>query len=114
MQIAFVFPGQGSQSAGMLAEMADAFKKQVITKLVDFNFDVKEQPEFNWNDYGEFEAVEGGGPPELVETSDIRGVLHNHSTWSDGAHSIEEMALPDKPFPDNEPGPFQWPACSFF
>ena len=29
---------------------------------------------------------------ELIKLSDIKGDLHMHSTWSDGAHSIEEMA----------------------
>jgi DNA polymerase (family X) len=29
---------------------------------------------------------------KLVKFEDIRGVLHNHSTWSDGADSLEEMA----------------------
>jgi DNA polymerase (family X) len=29
---------------------------------------------------------------ELIELEDIKGDLHMHSTWSDGAHSIEEMA----------------------
>ncbi len=29
---------------------------------------------------------------DLVEREDIRGVLHAHSTWSDGKFSIEEMA----------------------
>jgi DNA polymerase (family 10) len=29
---------------------------------------------------------------DLVEESDIRGVLHAHSTWSDGKFSIREMA----------------------
>jgi DNA polymerase (family X) len=28
---------------------------------------------------------------ELIQLSDIKGDLHMHSTWSDGAHSIEEM-----------------------
>ncbi|RSK28091.1 DNA polymerase/3'-5' exonuclease PolX [Bacillus sp. HMF5848] len=31
--------------------------------------------------------------PTLVSLHDIRGDLHMHSTWSDGAHSIEEMAI---------------------
>ncbi|MFJ5758252.1 DNA polymerase/3'-5' exonuclease PolX [Neobacillus sp. NPDC093182] len=35
----------------------------------------------------DFPAYEG----ELIELSDIKGDLHMHSTWSDGAHSIEEM-----------------------
>jgi DNA polymerase (family X) len=31
-------------------------------------------------------------PNELISLIDIKGDLHMHSTWSDGAHSIEEMA----------------------
>jgi DNA polymerase (family 10) len=30
--------------------------------------------------------------PVLVEMSDIRGDLHDHTTWSDGTRSIEQMA----------------------
>jgi DNA polymerase (family 10) len=32
-----------------------------------------------------------GDPPTLVETTDVRGDLHCHTTWSDGRASIEEM-----------------------
>jgi DNA polymerase (family 10) len=30
--------------------------------------------------------------PKLLEAGDIRGVVHNHSTWSDGGASVEAMA----------------------
>jgi DNA polymerase (family X) len=30
--------------------------------------------------------------PKLVEARDIRGVFHNHSKWSDGAATLEQMA----------------------
>lgn len=30
--------------------------------------------------------------PELVTSADLRGTLHNHTTWSDGAHSLREMS----------------------
>jgi DNA polymerase (family 10) len=30
--------------------------------------------------------------PAPIETSSIRGLIHAHSTWSDGSNSIEEMA----------------------
>ncbi len=30
--------------------------------------------------------------PKLIELKDLRGDLHNHTTWSDGANSIREMA----------------------
>ncbi len=32
-------------------------------------------------------------PEELVTWGDLRGILHNHSTYSDGKHSLEQMAL---------------------
>ena len=44
-------------------------------------------------DTGEIEAAERGDVPVLVEGTDIRGVFHNHTTYSDGAATLEEMAL---------------------
>jgi len=41
----------------------------------------------------EFELAAKGKMPELVEWQSLKGSLHNHSTWSDGVHSLEEMAL---------------------
>jgi DNA polymerase (family 10) len=41
---------------------------------------------------GELEAADAGKLPKLVQTSDIRGVFHNHTTASDGRATIEEMA----------------------
>ena len=43
-------------------------------------------------DRGEIEAALGGRLPRLVETKDIRGDLHVHSSWSDGRASIIELA----------------------
>jgi len=40
----------------------------------------------------EIEAAASGNLPELVREDDIRGMLHLHSTYSDGADSIAEMA----------------------
>ncbi|MDB5020754.1 MAG: polymerase [Pedobacter sp.] len=31
--------------------------------------------------------------PSLISFSDLKGSLHNHSTWSDGVHTLEQMAL---------------------
>lgn len=36
------------------------------------------------------------GLPELIHDKDMKGMLHCHSTWSDGLNSIEEMALESK------------------
>jgi len=41
---------------------------------------------------GEIEAAIAGRLPRLIEPRDIRGDLHMHTTWSDGAQSAEEMA----------------------
>jgi DNA polymerase (family 10) len=43
-------------------------------------------------DMGEIEAALNDEIPELLEKEDLRGVLHCHSTYSDGANSIREMA----------------------
>ncbi|WP_461487277.1 helix-hairpin-helix domain-containing protein [Pedobacter sp.] len=31
--------------------------------------------------------------PTLITNQDLKGSLHNHSDWSDGVHTLEEMAL---------------------
>lgn len=31
--------------------------------------------------------------PELIRYQDLKGALHNHSTWSDGVNTLEEMAV---------------------
>jgi len=41
---------------------------------------------------GEIEAARRGKLPRLIERKDIRGDLHMHTTASDGAQSISEMA----------------------
>lgn len=30
--------------------------------------------------------------PKLIELTDLKGILHNHTTYSDGLHSLEQMA----------------------
>ncbi len=43
-------------------------------------------------DGGEVEAARDGRLPRLVEPADLRGDCHAHSDWSDGIHTIEQMA----------------------
>lgn len=47
-------------------------------------------------DTGEFDVAEKGTLPKLLEPEDIRGVFHNHTTYSDGGATLEEMALATK------------------
>ena len=41
---------------------------------------------------GEVEQAMAGTVPVLLENSDLKGILHNHSTYSDGKHSLRQMA----------------------
>lgn len=41
---------------------------------------------------GEIELARNNKIPKLVELSDLKGILHVHTTYSDGAHSLEKMA----------------------
>lgn len=43
-------------------------------------------------DRGEIEAAQAGALPDLVGYGSVRGDLHVHTSWSEGAHSIEAMA----------------------
>lgn len=40
----------------------------------------------------EVKLARAGKIPILLEESDLRGILHNHSTYSDGKHTLRQMA----------------------
>lgn len=97
-------------------EMASAFKEQVIKKLVDFNFDVKEYPEFNWNDYGEFESFELTDAIRLLHAAGIldmdgadvnyaRGLLGLPIRDEDNADKVVRPPEPPPPASANAPPP---------
>ncbi|RYU79710.1 DNA polymerase/3'-5' exonuclease PolX [Hymenobacter persicinus] len=41
---------------------------------------------------GEIALAQAQQLPQLIEEKDLRGSLHNHSTYSDGAHTLRQMA----------------------
>jgi DNA polymerase (family X) len=43
-------------------------------------------------DLGEIDAAESDHLPDLVDMENMRGILHVHTTASDGAHTLEQMA----------------------
>jgi len=48
------------------------------------------EPELR-EDMGEIEAAIQHALPKLVQMSDLKGILHVHSVWSDGQNTIREM-----------------------
>jgi len=50
------------------------------------------QPELR-EDFDEIELAKENKLPVLIEYENLKGILHNHSTWSDGVHTLEQMAL---------------------
>ena len=41
--------------------------------------------------HGEIELAENGRLPVLIEAGQIQGIFHNHTVWSDGAATLEQM-----------------------
>ncbi len=47
-------------------------------------------PELRESEYA-IQLAQENKLPKLIEETDLRGVLHNHTTYSDGIHSLKEM-----------------------
>ncbi|MGJ3235470.1 DNA polymerase/3'-5' exonuclease PolX [Marivirga sp.] len=62
--------------------------EEEIYKEAGLPFIVAELREGLW----EFDWAKDNNIPELLEMNDLKGILHNHSTYSDGKNSLEEMA----------------------
>lgn len=62
--------------------------EEEIYEAAGFPFIVPELREGLWEE----EWAKENAIPDLVEMSDLKGILHNHSTYSDGKNSLEEMA----------------------
>ena len=49
------------------------------------------EPEMR-EDLGEVELASKNKLPVLIKTEDLKGIIHNHSTYSDGTNTLEKMA----------------------
>lgn len=63
-------------------------EKQVFEK-VGLPYIVPPLREQDWA----LELAKNNELPQLLKLSDIKGVVHNHSTYSDGLHSLRDMAI---------------------
>lgn len=50
------------------------------------------EPELREGEF-EFKLADRKALPVLISQEDLKGSLHNHSTWSDGINSLEEMVV---------------------
>lgn len=50
-------------------------------------------PTYLREDPAVIERYKDAAPIQVIQPKDIRGIIHSHSDWSDGANTIEEMAV---------------------
>jgi DNA polymerase (family 10) len=78
---------------GKIATGVDAELRTFATEAEVYEFlGLAEVPPELREDGGEVEAARDGRLPRLVQIADLRGDCHAHSDWSDGIHTIEQMA----------------------
>lgn len=80
-----IFRGKGEKRLG-------GEEEEDVYRLLGLPFIAPELRE----DLGEVEAALAGKLPHLIKREDIRGDLHVHSKWSDGAHTLEELVAAAK------------------
>lgn len=72
----------GKKKPPGIATEADLFRALGLSMI---------EPELR-EDRGEIEAAEKGTLPRLITLEDLSGILHCHTTYSDGRSTLEEMA----------------------
>jgi DNA polymerase (family X) len=78
----------GEPLTGAAAELRTFETEPEVYGFLDLPFI---EPELR-EDHGEIEAARAGRLPQLVTDADLRGDCHSHSDWSDGVHTIAQMA----------------------
>jgi DNA polymerase (family X) len=81
-------PDGASKSKRVTAKIPDVREETELYRALDLDYI---PPELREN-CGEFEAAAAGTLPRLVESENLRGTFHCHTTASDGHNSLEEMA----------------------
>lgn len=80
--------GQNGMSLLQAAMTAEDTTDEAIYERAGLPFVIPEMRE----DSVAFQWAARHHPDELVTWNDLRGTLHNHSTWSDGKNSLAQMA----------------------
>lgn len=82
----YTLPTQETLLSHALKTTADSHEE--IYKQANLPFYI---PEIREGEF-EFEYTIDNPPPQFLEVNDLKGSLHNHSTYSDGQNSLREMA----------------------
>lgn len=81
-------PLEGGKTFNSILSERQYNSEEDIYAAAGFPYLVPELREGRW----EFDWQKENSIPDLVEMKDLKGILHNHSTYSDGKNSLEEMA----------------------
>lgn len=80
-------PVEGAEPGKKILPIPTIRDERDLYRALDLDFI---EPELREN-LGEFAAAESHTLPRLIETENLRGTFHNHTTASDGRNSLEEM-----------------------
>jgi len=78
----------GEQFLEQISSIPEAPSEEEIFTALGLSF---VHPEYRESSIA-YDQAKSNDLPQLIELSDIKGVVHNHSTFSDGLHSVDEMA----------------------
>ena len=81
-------PVRGKDNLRDIVQAGHFQNEKAIYRAADMEYVVPELREGSF----ELEAAKQQKLPALVEPEDLKGILHNHSTYSDGKHSLPQMA----------------------
>ncbi len=71
---------------GQISETAE--NEEIIFSEANYSFI---PPEMREDDYS-LDLAKAGKMPELIKETDIKGIIHSHTTYSDGLNTLREMA----------------------
>jgi DNA polymerase (family 10) len=103
VEVRFVEPKRWGSEAFMLSAAPKHLEQKTLLQLsLQGDFETEEAfynsvglayvpPEVREGVF-ELELAKQNALPKLLEVGEIRGILHAHSTYSDGKHSLEQMA----------------------
>lgn len=77
------------KEAGLTHIPADAESETAIYATASLPYIEPEMRE----GYAEVKLAQTQALPKLIDMADLKGILHNHSTYSDGLNTLEEMAV---------------------